>query len=56
MSKFYTNIFLIATTSNYLWSSAGAKIRAVKVDYFVVLPVFECFMMRHSLGHSKGGV
>ena len=56
MSKLGANIVLIATTSNYLWSSAVAKIRAVKVDYFVVLSVFECFMMRHSLGHSKGGV
>ena len=32
MSKFRTNIFSIATTSNYFWSSVVA---VVKVDYFV---------------------
>ena len=31
MSKFRTNIFLIATTSNYFWFSV---VRVVKVDYF----------------------
>ena len=31
MNKFRTNIFSIATTSNYLWSSV---VGVVKVDYF----------------------
>ena len=31
MSKFHANVFLIQTTSNYLWAS---EVRAVKVDYF----------------------
>ena len=31
MSKFRANIFLIQTTSNYLWAS---EVGAVKVDYF----------------------
>ena len=31
MSKFRANIFLIRTTSNYLWAS---EVGAVKVDYF----------------------
>ena len=31
MSKFHTNIFLIATTSNYFWSSV---VGVAKVDYF----------------------
>ena len=31
MSKFRTNIFLIQSTSNYLWAS---EVGTVKVDYF----------------------
>ena len=31
IGKFHTNIFLIQTTSNYLWAS---EVRVVKVDYF----------------------
>ena len=31
MSKFLANIFLIQTTSNYLWAS---EVGEVKVDYF----------------------
>ena len=31
MSKFRANIFLIQTTSNYLWAS---EVEVVKVDYF----------------------
>ena len=31
MSKFYANIFLIQTTSNYLWAS---EVKVVNVNYF----------------------
>ena len=36
MSKFGANIFLIATTSNYLWSSAVCKNQRFLVDNFVL--------------------
>ena len=51
--KFCTNSVLIATVVRTTYGlQQFAKIRAVKVDYFVVLPVLERFVMRHNLGHS----
>ena len=39
MSKFGANTFWIATTFNYLWSSAVCKSQCFKVDNFV-FPIF----------------
>ena len=35
MSKFHANIFLMQTTSNYLWASEVSKNHFFKVDYFI---------------------
>ena len=37
MSKLRTNIFSIATISNYFWSSVACKNQRLKVDYFILL-------------------
>ena len=50
MSKFRANIFLIQTTSNYLWAS---EVEVVKVDYFDFLyKIFEKLVWIRSQGNG----
>ena len=51
MSKFGTNIFSIATTSNYFWSyqkNIGAKF----THLYIPSLCYETFVIRHIRGHA----